>query len=78
MRWVLIRAGAIAYRGNREDVLAAAERFGLVFHIVEDLRGPEPGPGFYRDGCEIPPRLHQGAIIMPEAALPARLRRRAA
>lgn len=78
MRWALIRSGTIAYRGTREQVLEAAERYGLISHVLDDPRDPAPGRGFYADGIEIPPRLSRDAIIMPEDMLPARLRRRAA
>lgn len=78
MRWALIRSGTVVYAGTREQVLEAAERYGLVSHVLDDPRNPVPGRGFYRDGVEIPPRLSQDAIIMPEDMLPARLRRRAA
>lgn len=78
MRWALIRSGTIAYAGTREQVLEAAERYGLLSHVLDDPRDPARGRGFYADGVEIPPRLSRDAIIMPEDMLPARLRRRAA
>ena len=41
------------------------------------IGGVEP-QGAHGDGTELPPRLVQGALILPEAMLPARARRRAA
>ncbi len=77
MRWALLRDGAILGRGSRETVLTLAERHGLVCHAVPG-RPPEPGRGFHPDGTELPARLVQGAVILPEAMLPAKIRRRAA
>lgn len=77
MRWILIRAGAVLGRGSRETVLTLAEHHGLVWHATSE-RSPEPGRGYHPDGTELPPRLDQGALILPEAMLPAKIRRRAA
>lgn len=77
MRWVLLRDGAVLGCGGREVVLTLAERHGLLCHAVPG-RPPEPGRGFHPDGTELPARLVQGAVILPEAMLPARIRRRAA
>lgn len=77
MRWVLLRDGAVLGCGGREAVLTLAERHGLLCHGVSG-RPPEPGRGFHPDGTELPARLVQGAVILPEAMLPARIRRRAA
>ncbi len=77
MRWILICAGAVLGRGGLETVLTLAERHGLVWHATSG-RSPAPGRGYHPDGTELPPRLVQGALILPEAMLPARARRRAA
>lgn len=78
MRWAIIRQQQVLYRGTREEVLAAAERYDLICHTVPGVQQPLQGRGFYPDGAEIPPRLRQGAVMMPEDMLPARHRRRAA
>ncbi|MGU3661090.1 hypothetical protein [Methylobacterium fujisawaense] len=78
MRWAIIHHQQVLYRGTREQVLDAAERFDLICHTVPGVPQPLQGRGFYTDGAEIPPRLRQGAVMMPEDMLPARHRRRAA
>lgn len=77
MHRILIHAGAALGRGSRETVLTLAEHHGLVWHATSG-RSPEPGRGYHPDGTELPTRLVQGALILPEAMLPARARRRAA
>ncbi len=84
MTWVIVRNGQIAFRGSRDEVLDAADRYGLICHAVTVRRGDAQvrvqveGRGWYGDGIEIPPALVRGAVMMPERMLPARLRRRAA
>ncbi len=78
MRWAIIRNQQVLYRGTHEQVLAAAERYDLICHTVPGVQQPLEGRGFYQDGAEIPPRLRQGAVMLPEDMLPVRLRRRAA
>lgn len=77
MRWALLRAGTILGRGSHEAVLTLAERHGLVCHSVPG-RPVEPGRSFHPDGTELPARLVPGTMILPDAMLPARIRRRVA
>jgi hypothetical protein len=85
MTWVIVQEGRILYRGSREDCLAAAERFGLLFHVgseVDDSGDPRgvlvDGRHYHRDGTELPCRIARGNVMMPEQMLPRRLRRIAA
>ncbi len=79
MIWRLTNNGTLIATGSYAQMLAAAERHGVIHHVVpgEDGR-PEKveGRGFYRDGCEVPPRLERGWAIVPVGR--ARVRRRAA
>lgn len=77
MRSARLRHGAIVGCGSRETVLTLAERHSLVCHVGQG-QPSTPGWGFHPNGTELPVRLVQGTMILPEAMLPARVRRRAA
>lgn len=85
MRWALIRTGTVIYRGSREEVMAIAERHGIVFHVgveLDDAGEPRgvivEGRNWHADGTELPCRLSRGCVMIPEAMLPRRYRRIAA
>jgi hypothetical protein len=78
MRWAIVNHQQVLYRGTREQVLAAAERYDLICHTVPGVHQLLQGRGFYPDGAEAPPRLRQSAVMMLEDMLPVRMRRRAA
>ncbi|WP_298704603.1 hypothetical protein [uncultured Variovorax sp.] len=85
MTWVIVQEGRILYRGSREECMAAAERFGLLFHVGSELDDTgEPrgvlvdGRHWHPDGTELPCRIARGTVMMLERMLPRRLRRIAA
>ena len=61
MTWVIVQEGRILYRGSREECMATAERFGLLFHVGSELDDAgEPrgvlvdGRHWHPDGTELP------------------------
>ncbi|GEL44261.1 hypothetical protein MEX01_48520 [Methylorubrum extorquens] len=73
MIWRLSNDGREIYRGNYQGALAAAERIGVLYHLVIVEMGGKserimvPGRGYTEDGTEIAARLERGWSILPVA-----------
>ncbi|MCP1550680.1 MULTISPECIES: hypothetical protein [Methylorubrum] len=78
MIWRLCNDGREIYRGSYKGALAAAERLGVLYHLVTVEMGGKservmvPGRGFTEDGTEIAARLDRGWSIAPVAQLARR------
>ncbi|AWN35760.1 hypothetical protein [Methylobacterium radiodurans] len=74
MTWLLTHDGRVVFRGSYRDGLAAAERAGVLFHVVTVATDAGrktfevAGRGFYDDGTERAPRLERGWMLFPQSS----------
>ncbi|UYW25707.1 hypothetical protein OKC48_20905 [Methylorubrum extorquens] len=79
MIWHLSNDGREIYRGSYHGALAAAERIGVLYHLVSVEMGGKserimvPGRGYTEDGTEIAARLERGWSITPVAQFARRV-----
>ena len=74
MIWQLLQGTKVLFRGSYRDAIRAADRLGLISHLVvtEDDDGGRKhrvkmGRGYHPDGTELPPRIERGFRLVPEA-----------